>query len=151
MFLLILLTGCPVQIEVDNNVAEIDEVRAPERLDEHRLAVEYTILDEEGDDQELTVEICLEGEAECGIPFQGNGSDGLTFVPTAPAGTLQLHRYVWDVGCGRVVGEDVIASDLSATYVARISVQGQPDSATTSEAFILSDLGFSESVECPAR
>ena len=148
---LALLTGCPEQIEVENEDAEILEVFAPEQFDANKLSVEYTILDAEGDDQELVVEICEEGGSACGIPFQGSGSDGVTFVPTAPAGSVQRHRYVWDVGCGRVVGDDILETASDASYIARIAPKSDPASATESEPFILSDLGFSETLECAPR
>lgn len=148
---LVFLAGCTEQIEVENRDAEIQEIFEPQLLDENRLSIDYTILDAEGDDQELIVEICEEGGSACGIPFQGNGSDGVTFVPTAPAGSVQTHRYVWDVGCGRVAGEEILDTSSDVTYIARISPKSDPASVTESAPFILSQLGFGETLECPPR
>ncbi len=150
--------GCTDSIDVGDSLATVSNVRVlaadvPPTL----VKVAYILSDVEGDDQDLAVLVCAASGDEisqCGFPFEGPGSDGVTFVPTAPAGTNQPHQFVWDVGCGRVLEgaqnpmEAVVRSDLDQSYVMLVGIEDAPNSRTSSKAFTLADLGFEDLPPC---
>lgn len=146
----VMSSACTEQIVVPNSVATITIEDAPS-LDDGGVVITYTLADEEGDDQDLRVEICEGSEdnpTACGFPFEGPHSDGTFFVPTGPNGDALIHQFVWDVSCGRVNDEGLISTDVSTTYFARVSVRGEDDSARTSSSFSLTDLGMDDLPAC---
>lgn len=146
------IAGCSEQIVVADEPAELPDAPAASWLDDGLVALDFTLRDDEGDDQDLRVEICegtsSEDASRCGFPFQGPGSDGVDFVPTAPAGQVIPHRFVWDVGCGRVGAGEVFASALDASYVARVTVLDDNGASKVSAPFTLTELGATQLGAC---
>ncbi len=137
--ILALVAGCGEQIEVPNQPAVV-AVTGLELTAAQLVDVRYTLSDAEGDDQELRVQICeAPGLTRCATPFQGQGSDGASFVNTAPRGEVVQHIFRWDIGCGRLGESGTIASELERPYVARVAVEG--GEFVDSEQFTLAGLG----------
>lgn len=144
--LLLLLAACGEQIVVENQTAQLTlvgfELSAAQLVD-----VNYTLSDYEGDEQELRVQVCESpGLTRCGAPFQGAGSDGAAFVNTAPQNMVVQHRFRWDIGCGRLGAEGVLASTIEQPYVLRIGVEG--GELIDSDPFTLSSLGVTALPPC---
>jgi hypothetical protein len=122
------------------------------------VSIPYLIVDREGDDQNIRVEICLwngESAGECGVAAADLGGDGTTFVPTSPAGQCVLHVFNWDVGCGRFTGvadggeaPQRATVEVDRELVARISVVGSDETPSRSEPFTLKALGFDALPPC---
>ena len=155
MLLLCLVgVGCSEQIVVDNQDAQLVEV-GPVTADNQSAVsprvptIPYTLNDPEGDDQDIRVEICEAGGANCGYPIQAADSDGTTFVPTTPQGTDVPHLFRWDAACGRLSSNEKlwIATDLETSYEAKITVLRTTQVKTT-EAFTLKDLGIDTLAPC---
>lgn len=141
-----LIAGCGEQIEVPNQPAVV-AVTGVELTAAQLVDVRYTLADAEGDDQELRVQICESpGLTRCATPFQGQGSDGASFVNTAPRGEVVQHIFRWDIGCGRLGESGTIASELERPYVARVAVEG--GELVDSEQFTLSGLGVTALPPC---
>ena len=148
--LLALAAGCgPGQVDQFNNPAEITAV-GPVSFDGTEVLIDYTLRDQEGDDQSLSVEICAGDESSqktCPTPVQGTGGDGIDLVPTVPRATDAEHRFAWAVGCGRVDGDSCVDSKTNTEYTVRLSVDGTDEQAS-SEPFTLEDLSADALPEC---
>lgn len=138
-FLLILVVfalSCSETINVPDQPVEVTSV-GPIELSTANVLVHYTLKDFEGDDAEITVEIC-EGSS-CGVAFEGAGSDGTLRVPTVPRDTDVPHIFSWDIGCGLWRNDERVGVDITAEYTVVVTpLGGEP---FESEAFILEDLG----------
>lgn len=143
------LCACGEDAEEVNQPPALADATAPERLDEAQIVTTYTIADAEGDDQRLRVRVCAADGSACGAPFQGVGGDGADDVPTDATGRAELRRFVWAVGCGRVTTEGaVIATSITDSYTITIASLATPPAETTTPAFTLSALGFTEVPAC---
>ena len=143
------LAGCTEQIEVANAAAQIVSVDEIAALPTQEVSVTYDITDEEGDDQQLSMEVCEADGSACGLPFQGKYSDGVTFVPTAPARSIQTHKFTWDAGCGRVVEGQLVETQLETSYIFRLGILKRPETIQESTPFTLSELGLMALPDCP--
>ena len=161
------LVGCGDDVRVPNRLPELlcaapdadqDDGAQPGCLEEVTVGVEdngeavaigYRIRDEDGDDQQVTVEICeAHDRTSCGFAFRGGG-DGGEWVPTDPFGGAATHVYHWRFGCGWLLpasGERRLP-ELTESLVARVSLPGTEE-ARTSEPFSLQDLGLGELAGC---
>lgn len=153
--LVLVLSGCSDQIVTPNTPAQITAAgpAKPSIFDltsPALIEIPYTISDEEGDDQDIVVEICLADDTECGYPVQGIGSDGTSYVPTTIGGQAVERRFVWDIGCGRLSASARIATTLDQEYIAKVSVQGSQDIIKT-EPYTLTALGLSALPLCTRR
>jgi hypothetical protein len=117
--------------------------------------VQYSLRDREGNDQRVEAQICevnaQDEPVECGQPVLGAGGDGLQTVPTVPAGTDTPHRFSWNAGCGRVVNEQCVATEVDTSYVARIRVahgDANLEDYSVTAPFRLTDLGFQSVPMC---
>lgn len=150
--LVLILSGCSDQIVTPNQPAQISDA-GPVRTSifdptsPALIEIPYTIADEEGDDQQIIVEVCLADDTACGYPIQGQGSDGTSYVPTQVGGQPVQRRFVWDIGCGRLSASDRLATELDQEYIAKVSVQGSQTVAKT-EPYSLNDLGLSSLPPC---
>lgn len=143
------LGACAEPVDVGDRPAELTEAPAVSAGASPGLVqVDYLIRDPEGDDQQLDVAVCREDGTLCGAPFQGPGSDGVTFVPTDPTGEPVAHRFIWEAGCGRVNESGRIDTNRSTDYVVRLRVRGVGSSEQTSAPFDLEGLGVGELPEC---
>lgn len=146
-----LLVSCgPQPVDQHNFDASVTSV-GPVTNGERAVMVDYALRDHEGDDQTVDVDICesTDGEPEaCGDAVQGIGGDGTETVPTVPRGDSVTHRFAWAAGCGRVVDGSCTETDVSTTYVARVSLEDVDDAATSAPFSLGEDLGFDDPPEC---
>lgn len=148
MVLCVVLGGCSTSIDVGDTPPQVTQL-GPLELIGDELRVHYALRDFEGDDATIVVEICEEDV--CGIAFEGRNSDGTQRVPTALFDTDVPHVFVWNLGCGMLVGTEVMAADAEAEYRVRITPEG--GEGVESHVFKLSELGLSPmfSAECNLR
>ena len=156
--------GCGEEIRVPNRPPELlcaaDPIcvtLAPSE-DGDAVSIGYQIRDIDGDDQQVTVEICEAGggdgggvaEDSCGFAIRGGG-DGGEWVPTDPHGGVAAHVFRWRFGCGRILptGQRAVPT-LQEPLVARVTLPGTAE-ARISETFSLEDLGFLELPDCNVR
>lgn len=122
------------------------------------LAIPYLIIDREGDDQAIRVEICSweeDAASDCGVAIMGPGGDGASSIPTAPANQCVLHVFNWEVGCGRFIRAAAAdappkrqTAGVDEPLVAQISVVGAEQPPIISAPFTLSELGFDALPTC---
>lgn len=152
--------GCETTIDVDNvptRVTSVGPIEASSlvQIDDQSTAfsqvrIGYTLRDFEGDDASIEIEICEEADdSNCGAPFRGYGGDGVTRLPTIPFDTDVPHYFEWEVGCGRLVGTELVETEPTVSYVALIRVAGSGEQPVRSPAFRLEDLGFEPDGEIP--
>lgn len=145
----IAIAGCVTPVDQYNQPGRITSV-GPVEFDGSSVLINYTLVDDEGDDQTIQVGICEDGEgedADCPTPVVGVGGDGRTSLPTTPAGEDIGHVLAWNVGCGRVGDDQCLETDRETTYVAYLSVEGS-DKTVSTAPFSLADLGADQVPEC---
>lgn len=148
MFLCVVLSACSTSIDVGDTPAQVTQI-GPVELVGTELRIHYALRDYEGDDAQIVVEVCEEDV--CGVAFEGTGSDGTQRVPTVLADTDVPHVFVWNLGCGILVGTELVAVDAEAEYVVRITPEG--GEPAESHVFKLADLGLPAmfAMECNLR
>ncbi len=144
LILAVLALSCSETIDVPDTPVEVTSI-GPIELAASNVVVNYTLKDFEGDDAEITVEIC--DGASCGVAFEGSGSDGTLRVPTVPRDTDVPHVFTWDIGCGLWLNDERVGVDIAAEYTVVITpFGGEP---FESEVFVLEELGAtSVMLEC---
>ncbi len=150
---LLFTTACGEQIVVENTLAEISEVTPIALTSADEVSVSYLLSDEEGDDQALTVEVC-EGSADspqdCGLAFEGTGSDPVSFLPTEQGGRPLSHVFTWDQNCGRIQGDtgEIFDTTLDTTYIFRLRIKDERAEWHYSDTFTLMELGVDAISDC---
>jgi len=150
--LLLLFTAgaCADSLEPGNLDATVTAV-GPIALDaQNRILITYALRDLEGDDQNITLEICEKYATKCGTPNpKGKNSGSLKSLPTLPAHTDVTHTFSVDTACGRIVDNITVAFNLTTPYIVRIQVKGSDNFLTSPEFTLGSDLGLTAIAPCP--
>lgn len=148
----LLSAGCSDKILTPNQDAtliEVTEVRAAsfDGISAKLVAVEYTVEDAEGDDQDIIVTVCHADDSACGYPVQGAGSDGTSYVPTSVGGEPVTRQFVWDIGCGRLADGARLPTSLDQEYITKLNIRGQ-QAQLISEPYSLTGLGITSLPAC---
>ena len=145
---LVATTGCVRVIEIENQDAHVTSVGTVEFDGRFNVVIEYTILDPEGDDQDVRIDVCEGADRDCGVAIAGLGGDPTTRLPTVPEGTDVLHEFRWNPWCGRYVATDLVETDTTTEYVASVRIVGTESDPLFSNPFTLEGLGASEERDC---
>ena len=139
LFCTMLFIQCGADRVIENQDATLIALDTP-LWNEEQQSVDllYTLRDEEGDDQKIRVEVCHDDGTQCGFPIEGRGSDGTIHIPTMRFSQDTQHLFRWDIGCGRIVGDQIQETSLSQDYQIRILIRGTGSTLQT-ETFRLDD------------
>ncbi|MBA2663244.1 MAG: hypothetical protein H0U74_13205 [Bradymonadaceae bacterium] len=148
---LVLTPGCADRVEVGNLTAEITAIGPIAIDDDGRLAIAYALRDDEGDDQDVIIEICEAPGERCGEPDpRGNhGGHTTTNLPTRPARTDVGHVFRWDLGCGRVIDNSTVAFELGRPYRVRITIIDGGNERSSTNFTLGEELGLTTLPDCP--
>ena len=138
--------GCEESLEILNEPGQARSV-GPVVLDRDSILIPYSVIDREGDDLEVRVEVCEEDERDCGVIFLAPGGDSLAFVSTAPKNTAVSHVVRWNHHCGRLVAGERFDTELTIDYRIRVTVLGPTPSTVLSPTFRLGDDLLVERIE----
>lgn len=147
--LLLLATACGDSLEQGNLEANITAV-GPIALDaQNRIFITYALRDLEGDDQDITLEICEKDAQKCGTPNpKGKNSGSLKHLPTLPANTDVTHTFSFDTACGRIVDDKTVPFTLNTPYIVRVQINDTEKSLTSPEFTLTADLGLTAIPPC---
>lgn len=150
LLMLLLTAACADSIEQENLEANVTAI-GPIALDaQDRILITYALRDYEGDDQNITLEICEANAQRCGTPNPAARNVGsLHSLPTIPARTDVTHSFTFDTACGRLVNNAATPFNLNTPYTVRITIQGT-ENTLESPPFTLGDnLGLTTIPDCP--
>jgi hypothetical protein len=143
------VSACAQEITIENERAQVTSV-GPLSIDERgNLVVPFTLLDHEGDDQAVAIEICDSEDTGCGPAAEALGGDPLDRLPTVPKGTDVPHEFRWQPWCGRWLDGELEPAALDDEYVVGLRVVSDDGEPVYSEPFSLAGLGAPEPGECP--
>ena len=123
--------ACSDPIEIPNSAPSVTftSLQASDGV----LDLFFEVTDFEGDDVDLTIEICR--DASCISPTAAPGGDGIRSLPTLPDEPV-LHLFRWAAAC------DIPLTDFQRERVIRITPSDdQPGVTATSDPFLLNELG----------
>ncbi len=131
--LLALSVGCSEEPRVPNNPPSVEFETGSS--DGNVAEVWYWVLDFDGDDVNIDIQVCR--QQECFVPTESPGGDGTANLPTLrdePA----LHLYRWAAGC------DLDAAGYDAELTIEIlptDIRNGEGELVQSDPFVLNDIG----------
>ena len=124
--------GCTEPIEVSNLAPRVRH-NSLDVADGAPVDVYYTVEDAEGDDVDITIEVCT-GPTSCTSMTESPGGDGTSNLPTRRRERV-LHHFIWNAACD--IGPE------EAVFI-RITPQDTGLGAPAdSDTFSLSEIGYS--------
>ena len=137
--------GCIREVDIENRDAEVTSVGplAPTDTTE-AVVVTFTIRDFEGDDQNVSIQICDGPDDNCGTAAEAAGGDPLSRVTAVPRDTDVEHEFHWDASCGRWVGGELEAMGADQEFVVAVSLLPSQSEPVYSAPTTLAELGVSE-------
>ncbi len=150
LLLLLATAACADSLEQSNLDATVTAV-GPIALDaQNRIFITYALRDLEGDDQNITLQICEKDAKQCGTPNpKAKNTGSLKSLPTLPAQTDVTHTFSFDTACGRIVDTKNVAFSLTTPYIVRIQVQDSENHLDSAEFTLGADLGLTAIPPCP--